>query len=100
MCESPLTCKNLSCDRLVVEGATWCCGSCHLADSVGYQVPDTPSLGHTEKCDLRQAAVVTHRCPPGDSELMPCCGRSPFEVSRWDRMAEDPELVTCSRGCA
>jgi hypothetical protein len=88
-------CGSRRCDRVVVEGAQWCCGSCQLADSVGYQVPDTPSLGHTEKCELRQAAVVTHRCPPVGSGAMPCCGRTPLEVSRWDRLSEDPGLVTC-----
>lgn len=27
---------------------------------------------------------------------MPCCGRTPFEVPRTDRIAEDPSLVTCA----
>lgn len=88
-------CARLGCGRLAVV-ESWCCGACQLASLVGYQVPTTPSLGHTRKCELRQASVVVHQCPPGDSGTMPCCGRTPFEVSRWDRMASDPELVTCS----
>jgi hypothetical protein len=38
---------------------------------------------------------VTHRCPPDGGGLMPCCGLSPFEVSRTDRITQDPALVTC-----
>ncbi len=26
---------------------------------------------------------------------MPCCGLTPFEVPRTDRMTLDPKLVTC-----
>ncbi len=45
----------------------------------------------------RMAATdVTHACPPeGGDGLMPCCGLTPFEVSRWDRITLDPGLVTC-----
>jgi hypothetical protein len=39
--------------------------------------------------------AVVHRCPPGDRGLMPCCGRTPFEVSRYDRITEDGDKVTC-----
>lgn len=42
------------------------------------------------------AAGVTHRCPPKGSGLMPCCGRTPFEVPTWDRMTLDAALVTCT----
>lgn len=38
---------------------------------------------------------VVHRCPPGDSGVTPCCGRTPFELPRTDRMTDDPRLVTC-----
>lgn len=27
--------------------------------------------------------------------MMPCCGRTPFEVPRTDRITLDPALVTC-----
>jgi acyl-CoA reductase-like NAD-dependent aldehyde dehydrogenase len=38
---------------------------------------------------------VVHACPPDGSGLMPCCGRTPFELPRTDRMSADPTLVTC-----
>jgi hypothetical protein len=38
---------------------------------------------------------VVHQCPPGDAGTMPCCGRTPFEVSPGERITLDPELVTC-----
>jgi hypothetical protein len=38
---------------------------------------------------------TTHLCPPDGGGLMPCCGRTPFEVPRTDRMTLDPSLVTC-----
>lgn len=38
---------------------------------------------------------TVHLCPPGDSGLMPCCNRTPFEVPRTDRMTLDRSLVTC-----
>lgn len=43
---------------------------------------------------------ITHRCPPIGSGVMPCCGRTPFEVPRTDRMTEQDALVNCSTGDA
>jgi hypothetical protein len=37
---------------------------------------------------------ITHLCPPGDSDLTACCGRSPHELLA-DRITLDPSLVTC-----
>lgn len=39
---------------------------------------------------------VVHRCPTGDAATTPCCGRSPLELPRTDRLTEDAELVTCA----
>lgn len=39
---------------------------------------------------------VTHRCPPQGEYLMPCCGLTPYEVPRTDRMTLARELVTCT----
>lgn len=39
--------------------------------------------------------MTVHLCPPEGSGEMPCCGRSPFEVPRTDRITEDVYLVTC-----
>ena len=38
---------------------------------------------------------LTHACPPDGSGLMPCCGRTPLEVSAGDRMSVDGIDVTC-----
>jgi hypothetical protein len=38
---------------------------------------------------------VTHRCPPRGEILTPCCGQTPFELPRTDRMTLEPSLVTC-----
>ena len=38
---------------------------------------------------------VTHECPHMDEATMPCCDKTPFEVSRNDRMTLDRQLVTC-----
>lgn len=43
---------------------------------------------------LLSGAETVHQCPPDRSGIMPCCGRTPFEVLA-DRMADDPALVTC-----
>ncbi len=40
--------------------------------------------------------VTTHHCPPEGESLMPCCGLTPFEVPRTDRMTLAAELVTCT----
>ena len=43
-------------------------------------------------------AEVTHQCPPdGGGGLMPCCGLTPFEAPKTDRMTLEPGLVTCAR---
>lgn len=47
--------------------------------------------------DLHAFANSTvHRCPTGNAGLMPCCGRTPFELPRGDRLSEDPQAVTCT----
>ncbi len=40
--------------------------------------------------------VTTHHCPPDDGGPMPCCGLTPFEAPRTDRMTLAGELVTCT----
>lgn len=39
-----------------------------------------------------------HKCPPLGSGIMPCCGKTPFEVPRTDRMTLDRTQVTCHPG--
>jgi hypothetical protein len=38
---------------------------------------------------------VVHECPPDGEDIMPCCGRSPFEVPSGQRICADGDLVTC-----
>jgi hypothetical protein len=39
---------------------------------------------------------TVHACPPGNSSLTPCCGRTPFELTRTDRLTYDPAEITCT----
>lgn len=40
---------------------------------------------------------TVHRCPPHGESLTPCCGRTPFELPRTERITVDDLLVTCGR---
>lgn len=40
---------------------------------------------------------VVHACPPESGAVMPCCGKTPFEVPKWHRMTLDDGEVTCGR---
>jgi hypothetical protein len=42
------------------------------------------------------AGVTIHACPPRGAGLMPCCGKTPFEVMG-DRMTSNPAHVNCDR---
>ena len=45
---------------------------------------------------VRQETEVVHQAPAdGGGGLMPCCGKTPFDVPGTDRMTADPALVTC-----
>lgn len=50
--------------------------------------------------DTAPPTEVTHACPPGDAACTPCCGRTPFELPRTDRLTLDPSLVTCREDTA
>ena len=52
-----------------------------------------PLLDHAE---VYTGPIPVHRCPPAGESVMPCCGLTPFEVPRGDRMTGDPALVTCT----
>jgi hypothetical protein len=43
------------------------------------------------------AREITHQCPPDGQYVTPCCGLTPFELPRGDRITEDPALVTCGK---
>jgi hypothetical protein len=38
----------------------------------------------------------THMCPPVGVYLTPCCGKTPFELPKGDRLTLDADDVTCS----
>ena len=39
--------------------------------------------------------TVFHGCPPPGNGLTPCCGKTPFELPRLDRMTIDDDIVNC-----
>lgn len=39
-------------------------------------------------------SMIVHQCPRNGEAVMPCCGRTPFEVDPRERMT-NTELVTC-----
>lgn len=41
------------------------------------------------------AGAVLHLAPPKGTGLMPCCGKTPFEVPHADRMTVHRDQVTC-----
>lgn len=53
-----------------------------------FELPARPILEPTE---------ITHRCPPQGQSLTPCCGKSPFELLRTDRMSLHDDLVNCGK---
>lgn len=62
-------------------GGTWC--DCqHVTDGVNIN-PTYVSVTHMS---------------PGDDVVTPCCGKTPYELSRTERVTEDPEKVTCLTG--
>ena len=46
------------------------------------------------------SSETVHHCPAADhgGGLTPCCGKTPFELPRTDRMTTGPSRVTCY-GC-
>lgn len=39
---------------------------------------------------------IIHHCPPDGTYTTPCCGETPFDLPRTDRITADPSLVTCA----
>jgi len=61
---------------------------CTCADAGASFAP----AGHYGDCPA--AVEVVHGCPPDGSGLTPCCGRTPFELPRTDRISSEAP-VTC-----
>lgn len=54
--------------------------------------------GHTPMTATVMVEVkfsVTHYAPQAGNAVTACCGHTPFELKRDDRMTNDPALVTC-----
>lgn len=55
------------------------------------------SAPHDEPArEARQANSVIHFCPPYNSGMMPCCGKTPFEVPETDRLSTEFKEATCN----
>lgn len=39
---------------------------------------------------------TVHACPPEGEAVTPCCGVTPFELPRTDRLTQEPAEVTCT----
>ena len=46
------------------------------------------------------AEATVHACPPLGQGVTPCCGKTPFELPRADRMTENLVDVTCGKRVA
>jgi hypothetical protein len=51
---------------------------------------------HNPRHGCACATPTVHAGPPDGSAVTPCCGRSPFELPRSDRMTYELALVTCT----
>lgn len=40
--------------------------------------------------------MTTHKCPEGDGQYVPCCGKPVFELPRGDQITLLDNLVTCA----
>jgi hypothetical protein len=69
----------------------------HACAVPGTEREDGPTDAATLLAILHEPPVTetVHACPPDGSGLMPCCGRTPFEVPK-ERITIYPRLVTCA----
>jgi hypothetical protein len=63
-------------------------------------VPDMSAFAQRLRDAADALESTTHECPPDGSGLTPCCGKTPFELPRTDRMTVHADLVTCGRADA
>lgn len=91
----------------------WCLDNLPLTVALGYPVrcPHCPQTAspvppthwtkhlqrhHPEAPVPEPTPATVHASPRKGSGAMPCCGRTPLEVPRTDRISIDPFTVTCS----
>lgn len=67
-------------------------------DTIRAQLAEARAEGERlrERAARDDAGVTIHQCPGKGEGLMPCCGKTPFEVLA-DRMTTNPVLVNCDR---
>lgn len=65
----------------------------------GLRITPASSSDPTAAAFTVEVTSIIHQCPPRGSGVMPCCGRTPFEVPRTDRMTIDG-IVTCNASSA
>ncbi len=41
--------------------------------------------------------MITHKCPPDGEGVLPCCGKTMFEVPQDDRVTWNDESVDCGK---
>lgn len=44
----------------------------------------------------RVISEITHACPLEYTDIMPCCGKTPYEANHLDRITTNQYLVTCN----
>lgn len=59
-----------------------------------YEKANAPDQARLQPSPEAGCSVV-HRCPLMGRATMSCCGKTPFEVPRTDRMTTDYRRVTC-----
>lgn len=64
-----------------------------LAKAAGSVNEILDELNHNER-------PTVHRAPDEGTDLMPCCGRSPWTLDGWERMTWLPLSVTCRQPAA
>ncbi|MFJ4682015.1 hypothetical protein [Streptomyces sp. NPDC088789] len=60
---------------------------------VGFRLEDV--LNEAAGAQQQPDTEIVHGCPPDGSDLTPCCGKSPVELPRYDRMTINTAAVTC-----
>lgn len=68
--------------------------------SISYYLSGKRKVGMNAVRKYKECTSVVHECPPESSGLTPCCGKTPFELPKKDRLTLDPKLVTCAAGHA
>lgn len=72
-------------------------GLCRACPEDGEEWHDYQA-GEAAPDNTEARAETVHGCPPDGSGLTPCCGRTPFELPRTDRISSEADAITCQSG--